>query len=162
MIYLNIRISKIIFINGNSHCDKEGIILNKRLIIFVILVLSLLFPTISTTFEKLMIPDKVLLIGHQIDDTTIDFSKEIRDKEKIKEFESLFNEVEFLEGEWNNETPYPDMITQIRHKEGISTHWFEIWINDEECIVLISMSDETLVGRLTKSQVDTLKRIVNE
>ena len=107
-----------------------------------------------------MIPDKVLLVGHQINDTTIDFSKEIKDKEKIKEFESIFNEVEFTEGEWNNAT-YPDMITHIRHKKGTITHWFEIWISKEEGIVVISMSEETLVGRLTKSQVDTLKRIVN-
>lgn len=136
--------------------------MKKRLIMIAIIVLVLLFPTIKITLDKIMIPDKVLLVGHQIDDTAIDFSKEIKDKKKINEFENIFKEVEFLEGESNKETTYPDMITHIRHKEGIATHWFKIWINEEEGIAVISMSQETLVGRLKKPQVDTLKRIVNE
>jgi len=136
--------------------------LKKRLIIIAIIVLALLFPTIRTTLDKIMIPDKVLLVGHQIDDTAIDFSKEIKDKEKISEFENIFKEVKFLKGESNKETTYPDMITHIRHKEGIATHWFKIWINDEEGTAIISMYQQTLVGRLEKSQVNALKRIVNE
>jgi hypothetical protein len=136
--------------------------LKKGLIIIAIIALILLFPAIKSTLDKLMTPDKVLLVGNQINDTTIDFSKEIRDKEKINEFENIFKEVEFSEGEWNKETTYPDMITHIRHKEGIATHWFEIWIDEEEGMAVMSMSEETLVGRLTKSQVDILRRIVNE
>lgn len=136
--------------------------MKKRLIIISIIVLILLVPTIKATFDKLMIPDKVLVVGHQVNDNVIDFSKQIKDKQKIIEFENIFKEVEFSEEEWNKETTYPDIITHIRHKEGIATHWFEIWINEEESIVVISMSEGAWVGRLTKSQVDTLKRIINE
>lgn len=38
----------------------------------------------------------------------------------------------------------------------------EIWIYGEEGIVVMSMSEETSVGRLTKSQMDTLKGIIKE
>lgn len=134
----------------------------KKKSIIAIIVLILLFPTFRATFEKLMIPDKVLLVGHQINDYTIDFNKEIVDKERIIEFENLFKEVKFTEDEWNMKTTHPDIITHIRHKNGIATHWFEIWIIAEEGTAVISMSEGTLVGRLARSQVDTLIRIINE
>lgn len=137
-------------------------ILKKKLIIIGIIVLIFLAPTIKATFSKLMIPDKVLFVGHRINDNVIDFSKQIKDKEKINEFENIFKEVEFSEEEWNKETTYPSIITHIRHKEGIATHWFEIWINEEEGIVVMPMSEGAWVGSLTKSQVDILKRIVSE
>lgn len=137
-------------------------ILKKKLIIIGIIVLIFLAPTIKATFSKLMIPDKVLVVGHRINDNVIDFSKQIKDKEKINEFENIFKEVEFSEEEWNKETTYPNIITHIRHKEGIATHWFEIWINEEEGIVVMPMSEGAWVGSLTKSQVDILKRIVSE
>lgn len=81
--------------------------MKKRLIIIAIIALILLIPTIKATFDKLMIPDKVLVIGHRVNGNVIDFNREIKDKEKINEFENIFKEVEFLEEEWNKETTYP-------------------------------------------------------
>lgn len=142
--------------------NMGGDILKKRLIIIAIIVLIFLTPSIKATIDKLIIPDKVLVVGHRVNDNVIDFNKEIKDKEKINEFENIFKEVDFSEELWNKETTYPDIITHIRHKEGIATHWFEIWINEEDGIVVIPMSEGAWVGRLTKLQVDKLKRIVNE
>ncbi|WP_041720576.1 hypothetical protein [Alkaliphilus metalliredigens] len=42
--------------------------MKKRLIIIAIIVSIVLFPTIRATLDKIMIPDRVLLVGHQIDD----------------------------------------------------------------------------------------------
>ncbi len=128
--------------------------------IFVIIVLILLFPVIKNTFNKFMTPDKVLLVGHQVSDYSFEFTKEIKDEEKIAEFENLFDKVSFSSNEWNEET-YPDMIVQINHKEGIFTHAFHIWINGDEGIALIWTSEEKKMGELSSSQVNTLKRIIN-
>ncbi|HHV26647.1 MAG TPA: hypothetical protein GXX63_05565 [Tissierellia bacterium] len=83
----------------------------------------------------------MLLVRHQVVDHEFEFTKEIKDKEKIVEFENLFNEVNFSSSEWNEER-YPDMLVQINHKEGYFTHAFHIWINGDEGIVLIWTSEE--------------------
>lgn len=57
--------------------------------IAVIIVLILMFPVIKKTINEFMIPDKVLLVRHQIDEHAFEFKKEIKDKEKIVEFENL-------------------------------------------------------------------------
>ena len=136
--------------------------MKKKVIIITIIVFVLMFPLIKSTLGEIMIPDKVLLVGHQVDNTTIDFSKEIRDKKKINQFENIFKEVKFLQDVKLKEENYPDMITNIRHKNGTSTHWFKIWVNEEESIVLKSNLGKPSIGRLTKSQVDTLESIVTD
>ncbi len=135
-------------------------LLKKKMMMVVIIVLILLFPVIKNTFNKFMAPDKVLLVGHQVSDYSFEFTKEIKDEEKIVEFENLFDQVNFSSAEWNEET-YPDMIVQINHKEGIFTHAFNIWINGYEGIALIRTSEDKEIGRLTGSQVNELKRIIN-
>lgn len=127
--------------------------------IAVIIVLILMFPVIKKTINEFMIPDKVLLVGQQIDEHAFEFKKEIKDKEKIVEFENLFDQVNFSSNEWNEET-YPDMIVQIDHKEGYFTHAFHIWIKGDEGVVLIWTSGKKEVGKLSRSQVETLKRIL--
>ena len=126
----------------------------------VIVVLILILPVLSKAFNNFMTPDKVLLVGHQVSDLAFEFTKEIKDEEKIVEFENIFDQVNFSSNEWNEEK-YPDMIVQINHKEGIFTHAFHIWINGDEGIALIWTSEEKEMGRLSRTQVETLKRIIN-
>ena len=98
------------------------------------------------TINEFMTPDKVLVVGHQIGDHEFEFTKEIKDKEKIVEFEKLFDQVDFSSGEWNEET-YPDMIVQINHKDGYFTHPFHIWINGDEGIALIGTLEDKKIDR---------------
>lgn len=129
--------------------------MKKKVMIVVIIVLILLFPVM----KKTMTPDKVLLVGHQVGNYEFEFTKEIKDKEKIAEFENLFEQVDFSSSEWNEEK-YPDMIVQINHKEGYFTHTFHIWINGDEGIAIIWTSEDKEIGKLSSSQVETLKRII--
>ena len=58
----------------------------------ILLVLFLILP-------KVMKPDKTLQVGSQVGETSYKFSEEIKDKEKIAEFENWFNKITFTEGQ---------------------------------------------------------------
>ena len=107
-----------------------------------------------------MMPDKILVVGHQVSEYVFEFTKEIKDKDRIAEFENLFEEIVFSTEEWNEET-YADIILQINHKEGIFTHPLEIWIDGDEATALIPGLVEDNIGRLSKSQLENLKAIIN-
>ncbi|MEL5864855.1 hypothetical protein [Clostridium cochlearium] len=134
--------------------------MKKKVMIVTTILLIFLFPVVRNTFNKIMTPDKVLVVGHQISNDAFEFTKEIKNKEKIDEFENLFDQINFSTGEWHAET-YPDMIVQINHKEGYFTHAFHIWSNGDEGIALMWTLEEKQIGKLSNSQVGILKRIIN-
>lgn len=105
-------------------------------------------------------PDKILLAGHQISDYGFEFTKEIKDKEKISEYENLFEQIVFLSDEWNEEA-YADIILRINHNKGIFTHPLEIWIDGDEATVLITGFNENNIGKLSKPQLEKLKTIID-
>ncbi|MCG1013285.1 MAG: hypothetical protein GX892_01680 [Thermoanaerobacteraceae bacterium] len=133
--------------------------MKKKVMIVVIIVLILLFPFFKNTFKKYMAPDKVLVVGHHISDHAFTFTKEIKDQKKIAEYENLFNQIKFSRGECDEDT-YPDIILQINHKTGIFTHPLHIWMKGDEGIALIWTLEEPEIGKLSSSQVETLKRII--
>ncbi len=105
-------------------------------------------------------PDKILVVGHQISENGYEFTKEIKAEEKIAEFENLFEEIVFSTEEWDEEA-YADIILQINHKKGIFTHPLRIWIDGDEATVLIVGLAEANLGKLSKSQLENLKDIIN-
>jgi hypothetical protein len=105
-------------------------------------------------------PDKILVVGHQISEYAFEFTKEIKDEEKIAKFEKLFEEIVFSTEEWN-EKAHSDIILQINHKQGIFTHPLRIWIDGDEATVLIAGLAEENLGKLSKSQLKDLKAIIN-
>ena len=107
-----------------------------------------------------MMPDKILVVGYQISEYAFEFTKEIKDEEKIAKFEKLFEEIVFSTEEWN-EKAYADIILQINHKQGIFTHPLRIWIDGDEATVLIAGLAEENLGKLSKSQLENLKAIIN-
>jgi len=107
-----------------------------------------------------MMPDKILVVGHQISEYAFEFTKEIKDEEKIAKFEDLFEEINFLDGEWN-EDAYADIILQINHKQGIFTHPLRIWIDGDGATAIIIGLAEGNIGKLSKSQLGNLKAIIN-
>jgi hypothetical protein len=127
--------------------------------VITVAMIALLILISGYLFNKFRTPDKILMVGHQVSDYTFEFTKEIKDEEKIAEFENLFAQVKFSGKIWNPET-YPDMIVQINHKEGYFTHAFHIWINGDEGIVLIWTSEEKEIAMLSSLQVKTLNRII--
>lgn len=78
--------------------------MKKIFMIAVIIVLILLLPVVKNTFNKFMTQDKVLVVGHYISDHAFEFTKEIKDEEKIAEFENLFDQVKFSSSEWDEDT----------------------------------------------------------
>ncbi len=130
------------------------------MLIGIIIGLILLFPIFKNTFNEIMTPDKVLMVGHQIDEHTFEFTREIKVKEKIADFEKLFEQINFSEEELKEES-YPDIVVQINHKSGIFTHAFKIWFSGEEGIAEIYTTEEKLIGKLSNSQVRVLQEIIN-
>lgn len=139
---------------------KGGDLIKKKIVIFSIIILIFLFPNIRNVFNKIMMPDKILVVGHQVSEYAFEFTKEIKDEEKIAEFENLFEEIDFSTEEWNAEA-YADIILQINHKTGIFTHPLRIWIDGDEATALITGLDEDNIGKLSKSQLENLKAIIN-
>ena len=109
-----------------------------------------------------MMPDKILVVGHQISEYAFEFTKEIKDADKIAEFEDLFEEIVFTTEEWNEES-YADIILQINHKKGIFTHPLRIYIdkNGDAALAIISGFNENNMGKLSKSQLEKLKTIID-
>lgn len=136
--------------------------MKRKFIALFIVVLILLLPTMINTFSKVMMPDKVLHVGHGIDKYSGEFTREIKDEKKISEFEQLCEEVIFSEEEWNEEKP-ADLVFKIDHKEGIYTHFLEVWINQEGAIMSYGNDWENnmaTIGELSKSQFEKLESII--
>lgn len=128
------------------------------IIIGLIIGFILPFPVIRNAFTQAMAPDKVLVAGNQISEYSFQFTKEIKDKVKIADFERIFDEITFVE-EPLKETSYPDLIVQINHKRGIWTHPLKIWFDGEEGIAYMYTIEPPQIGSLTDTQVKALQEI---
>lgn len=134
--------------------------MNKRIIILIIISLIFLVATFGNRFRQFTKPDRILLVGYQVSESVTEYKKEIKDQNKITEFEELFDKVHFSNGEIV-EDRYPDFVVQIMHmNEGYSTHYFSIWIDGDEGFAMIN-SDEKLIGRLSSYQMNILSSIIN-
>src|SRR5699024_3877836 len=104
--------------------------------------------------------EKVLLIGTQINETSYQFNQEIKDKEKIAEFENWFDDIEHTK-DIEIQKGYADMVLQIvHHKEGTSTHPVSLWINGNNITVTNDIGADTKGGKITKAQLDELQDIL--
>jgi len=111
-------------------------------------------------YLSLTIPEKTLILGRRVDSEGVEFFKEINDKKIITEFEDLFKELKF-EDKWDNKDYKSDYVVHIRHnKEGIFTHWFDIYFIEDYALVVKSMIDEPVVDKLNEKQTDILKNIL--
>ena len=107
-----------------------------------------------------MKPDKTLQVGSQVGETSYKFSEEIKDKEKIAEFENRFDEITFTEG-LDEPNGYADIIVQIRYYEdGTSTNPISVWFDENESTVVNGIGSEGSTGKLSSHQLDDLKDIV--
>ena len=119
----------------------------------ILLVLFLILP-------KVMKPDKTLQVGSQVGETSYKFSEEIKDKEKIVEFENWFNKITFTEG-LDEPNGYADIIVQIRcYEDGTSTNPISVWFDENESTVVNGIGSEGSTGKLSSHQLDDLKDIV--
>ncbi|MGY0400416.1 hypothetical protein [Carnobacterium jeotgali] len=108
-----------------------------------------------------MKPGKVLQVGSQISESSYDFSEEIKDQEKIAEFEKWFDKINFTE-EISTPDRNADIIMQIIHyKEGIFTHPISIWVDENETIVMNGIGTRDEVGKITNSQLNDLRNIID-
>lgn len=101
-------------------------------------------------------------MGHQIDEYQGEFTKEIKDEKKILKFEEIFDNIVFVTEEWYPEKP-ADLVFRLDHKEGIFTHFYKVWINDQESIVLSAFDSEnniTTIAKLSNEQLDDLESII--
>lgn len=130
------------------------------LIIIIIIFIILLIKPMKELYLSLTIPDKTLILGRRVDCEGVEFFKEINDKKIITEFEDLFKELKF-EDKWDNKDYKSDYVVHIRHnKEGIFTHWFDIYFIEDYALVVKSMIDEPVVDKLNEKQADILKNIL--
>ena len=130
------------------------------LIIIIIIFIILLIKPMKELYLSLTIPDKTLILGRRVDSEGVEFFKEINDKKIITEFEDLFKELKF-EDKWDNKDYKSDYVVHIRHnKEGIFTHWFDIYFIEDYALVVKSMIDEPVVDKLNEKQTDILKNIL--
>lgn len=124
---------------------------------FTASILLLLF----LTLPKVIKPDTTLQVGSQISESSYEFSEEIKDKEKIAEFENWFDKINFTE-EIDEPVGYADIILQIRHyKEGTSTHPISIWLDEKESTVINGIGSEDRVGKISSSQLGDLRNIID-
>ena len=130
------------------------------MLIGIIIGLILIFPILRNTFNEITAPDKVLVVLKQVDEHTMEVTKEIKDKEKITDFENIFDEISFEQKEWEEES-YADVIVQINHKKGIYTHPLKIWFNVEEGTAQMYTIEDKEIGKLSSTQVKALQEILN-
>lgn len=110
---------------------------------------------------KVINPDTTLQVGSQLSKSSYEFSEEIKDKEKIAEFENWFDKINFTE-KIDEPEGYADIILQIRHyKEGTSTHPISIWLDGNESTVINGIGSKDRVGKISNSQLDDLRNIID-
>lgn len=138
--------------------------MKKKVIVFFIITLTLSLPIVINTFSELLAPDKVLFVGHQVDDYHSAFTKEIKNEKKIATFEEIFDDLTFVREEWHPEKP-ADLVFRLDHKEGTFTHFYKVWVNDTEAIVLSAFDSEndlTTIAKLSKEQVHDLETLIEQ
>lgn len=129
----------------------------KEIVFFTVSILLL----ILLILPKVIKPDKTLQVGSQMSESSYEFSEEIKDKEKIAEFENWLDKINFTE-EIDKPDGYADIILQIRHyKEGTSTHPISIWLDGNESTVINGIGSEDRVGKISSSQLDDLRDIID-
>lgn len=134
--------------------------MKKKVFIGIIIGVILLFPVLRNAYNETMAPEKVLVVGNQISEYSFQFTKEITDKEKISDFEKLFDEISFVEDDLKEES-YPDLMVQINHKRGIWTHPLKIWFSGDEGIAQMYTIEQKRIGKLSDIQVKALMEILN-
>ncbi|MGM0523876.1 MAG: hypothetical protein ACQER2_07525 [Bacillota bacterium] len=138
--------------------------MKKKVIVFFIIALTLLLPIAINTFSELVAPNKILFVGHQVNEYQGEFTKEIKDEKKILKFEEIFDHLVFVTEEWYPEKP-ADLVFRLDHKEGIFTHFYKVWVNDREAIVLGAFDSEnglTTIAKLSNKQVNDLEALIEE
>lgn len=137
--------------------------MKKKSTIFLVIILLLLTPILVNIFSKVIAPDKILFIGHQIDEHRFDFTEEIKNEKKILKFEEIFDNLNFVTEEWYPEKS-ADLVFRIDHKDGTFTHFYKVWINDKEAIILSafdSISSLTTIAKLSNEQINDLESIIH-
>ncbi len=56
---------------------------------------------------------------------------------------------------------YAEIILQIDHKEGISTHHASIWIDESNIIIVNGIGAENRSGKISNSQLNNLQNIID-
>jgi len=146
-----------------------GLSYMKKILIAVIIIIGFIavFPTVINWYTEVTTSDKILRIGQQVDETKIDFVKEIKDEEKIIEYENLIKELVFSTKEWDIED-YPDLNLHVMNKKGYITDVIYLWIGEDEGIVVKSSAglilelnnSEKNLAKLTKQQLKKLREII--
>lgn len=130
--------------------------MKKKWIFFAVAMVLILFLAIT----KLMKPEKTLVVGSQVDDSSYDFTEEIKDKEKIVEFEKWFNNIDFS-SEIKEPNGYAEIIIIIRdYEQGTYTHPVSLWIDEDNFIVTNKIGFENTGGKISKTQLDELQKII--
>lgn len=114
-------------------------------------------------FPKVLQPDKTLQVGSQVGEDVFQFTYEIKDKEKIVEYEKWFDNIEFSEeAEEEFRDDYADIIVQIRnYKEGISTHPVSIWIDGNDITVINQLGTGNGMSKISKDHLHDLQAIID-
>ncbi|GEK91234.1 hypothetical protein [Alkalibacterium kapii] len=114
---------------------------------------------------RILQPERTLNVGSQVDDSVYQYTKHIEDKEKIVEYEKWFDGIEFS-NDIEEPTGYAEIVVDlVNHKEGTMVHPISIWIDGEDITVINnigfkSTEFETPEGKLTKTQLDKLRKII--
>lgn len=121
-----------------------------------LILLFFVLPKISQT-------DKTLQVGSQVGEDVYQFTYEIKDKEKIIEYEKWFDNIDFSEEtEEEFRDDYADIIVQIRnYKEGISTHPVSIWIDGNDITVISQIDTGNSISKISKNDLDDLQAIID-
>ena len=123
------------------------------LTVFMVLILFIVIP-------KVIKPEKILEVGSQVDGSGYEFTKELKDKEKISEFEKWFDNIDFS-SEIEEPIGYAEIIIIIRdHEQSIMTHPVSIWIDEDNSTVTNEIGFEKLGGKISNSQLDELQKII--
>ena len=134
---------------------KTSLYITASMIVIVLLLVSL---------PKLLQPDETLQVGHQVGEFTYEYTDEIKEKEKIVEYEKWFDGIEFTEegDEPKALDEFADIIVQVRrYNEGTSTHPVSIWIGEDEAIIVNGIGYEYGAGRLSLAELEDLYGILN-
>lgn len=127
------------------------------LIVLLLLVISLYKP-IKEYITEARTPEKILVVGDRVDKYGVNFSKSIKDQEKIASFENIFNQVQFQDG-WEGELDDSSLVCYIQHKEGTYSHWLDIWFYEDGALAVKSQMDQPEFCRLEKDQGEALRKI---
>lgn len=132
--------------------------MKKKKLLLIVGVLLLIFFVLQRT----MTPAETLQVGTQVSEMTFQFTKEIKDKEKITAYETWFDEIEFSEEvEGLDQDGDADIIVQVRrYKEGTSTHPVSVWVAEDNITVINNIGTGTSIAKISQSTLDDLQHII--